>query len=100
MLALLLASNLPAQETTVQITNVDRHQTTLGRRGDRVTESWTVKVNGQTATINFAPYHTRLANTPKFRNEGESVDLSITQSQSKTLTAGGNLHLTISAVKN
>ncbi len=100
MFASILTSVAILNTTTVQITDLDRTTTTLGRRGQRVTENWTVKVNGKTATIDFTPYHTRIAKTPILHSKGDQVELNLSENQKQTLTAGGKIHLTISAVKN
>ena len=99
MLTLLLASTI-TQTTTVEIINVDRHETTVGRRGNRVTESWQVKAEGKTLTIDFTPYHDRMTNTPKAHKSGDKVQLNLNLNQKATLKSGGSLHLQISAVKD
>ncbi|MFM9873178.1 MAG: hypothetical protein ACKVQS_06900 [Fimbriimonadaceae bacterium] len=101
MINLVLAATAQFIDTTkVQITGLHRTTTNLGRRGIRVTESWTVKTNGKVATIDFSPYHSRMANTPAFHQDGDQVELNLSENQKATLIAGGKIHLTISAVKN
>lgn len=99
-MVLLLAAALASTPVEVEISSVDRHSVTLGRRGERIRETWTVRVAGKTATVSFDAYHTRMAGTPRFHSAGDQVSLSVDSSQRKALEEGGVARLPISAVRD
>lgn len=100
MVTFLASAILAATPAQIEIDSVKRLTVTLGRRGQRVEESWSIRVSGKSATIVFDAYHTRTAGTPKFHQAGDRVELDLSNAQKEALTDGGTIHLSISAVRD
>ncbi|MBA4291885.1 hypothetical protein C0431_02845 [bacterium] len=104
MTTFLLAATLLAHpgidSINVQIDQINRQAISAGRRGSRITENWTITVNGTSASVRFDPYHTRMASTPAFRSPGDTAVLSLNRSEMETLKSGGTVQLSINAISN
>lgn len=83
-----------ADDHSVTIVHIDRSIRSAGRFGQRVKEVWQVKFSGGSARIEFAPYDTRMANTPAPFQQGDHAVVT------RSLKDGATMHLTMSDVKH
>ena len=99
MIPLILATCSLQSPVSVEILSIERSETTVGRRGKRIREAWTISIEKAEANVFFYPYHTNIANTPKKQRVGQTVNLELSLSDLNNLKSDGKIWLAIEAIR-